>query len=73
MTQLKLAKFTSCPERAVGLMTLDDAWFLISQGLLDIEGAKYLFPRNAWEFLPQKQNPAKQNPAPHCLGDKTAA
>lgn len=56
MTQLKLAKFASRPERAVALMTLDDAWFLISQGLLDVKGAQYLFPREAWEFLPQKLN-----------------
>jgi hypothetical protein len=54
MTQLKLAQFASRPERAVAVMTLDDAWFLISQGLLDIKGAQYLFPQTAWEFLPQK-------------------
>jgi hypothetical protein len=60
MTQLKLAKFTSRPECAVAVMTLDDAWFLITQGLLDIEGARYLFPRDAWEFLPQKQNLARK-------------
>jgi hypothetical protein len=54
MTQLKLAQFASRPERAVAVMTLDDAWFLISQGLLDIKGAQYLFPKAAWEFLPQK-------------------
>jgi hypothetical protein len=57
MTQLKLAQFASRPERAVAVMTLDDAWFLISQGLLDVKGAQYLFPQAAWEFLPQKLNP----------------
>jgi hypothetical protein len=68
MTQLKLAKFTSRPECAVAVMTLDDAWFLITQGLLDIDGARYLFPKDAWEFLPQKQNLA-----PTRLKDKTTA
>jgi hypothetical protein len=68
MTQLKLAKFTSRPECAVAVMTLDDAWFLITRGLLDIDGARYLFPKDAWEFLPQKQNLA-----PTRLKDKTAA
>ena len=68
MTQLKLAKFTSRPECAVAVMTLDDAWFLITQGLLDIDGARYLFPKDAWEFLPQKQNLATTR-----LKDKTAA
>ena len=68
MTQLKLAKFTSRPECAVAVMTLDDAWFLITQGLLDIDGARYLFAKDAWEFLPQKQNLA-----PTRLKDKTAA
>jgi hypothetical protein len=68
MTQLKLAKFTSRPECAVAVMTLDDAWFLITQGLLDIDGARYLFPKDAWEFLPQKQKLA-----PTRLKDKTTA
>jgi hypothetical protein len=54
MTQLKLAKFQSRPERAVALMTLDDAWFLISNGKLSIEGARYLFPQEAWKYLPEK-------------------
>lgn len=54
MTQLKLATFPSHPERAVALMTLDDAWFLISNGQLSIEGAQYLFPQGSWEYLPQK-------------------
>lgn len=56
MTQIKLPRFASRPECAVAVMTLDDAWLLISQGLLDIEGARYLFPKDAWEFLPQKLN-----------------
>jgi hypothetical protein len=66
MTQLKLAKFASRPERAVAVMTLDDAWFLISQGLLDIQGAQYLFPKEAWEFLPQKLDQG-------CLGGQNVA
>jgi hypothetical protein len=56
MTQLKLPKFPSHPERAVALMTLDDAWFLISNGQLSIEGAQYLFPQGSWEYLPQKSS-----------------
>ncbi len=54
MTQLKLAKFPSRAEDAVALMTLDDAWFLISNGQLSIEGAQYLFPQESWGYLPQK-------------------
>ncbi|NJM74745.1 MAG: hypothetical protein HC852_01975 [Acaryochloridaceae cyanobacterium RU_4_10] len=56
MTQLKLAKFPSRPEDAVALMTLNDAWFLISNGQLSIEGAQYLFPQESWEYLPQKSS-----------------
>jgi hypothetical protein len=57
MTPLKLAKFPSHPECAVAVMTLDDAWFLISKGRLSIEGAQYLFPKESWQYLPQKVQP----------------
>jgi hypothetical protein len=55
MQTIQLPRFQSHPECAVGVMTLDDAWLLITQGNLTIEGAKYLFPEKAWDFLPKAQ------------------
>jgi hypothetical protein len=55
MQTIQLPQFKSHPECAVGVMTLDDAWLLITQGNLTIEGAKYLFPEKAWDFLPKAQ------------------
>jgi hypothetical protein len=54
MSTIQLPQFQSSPESSVGLMTLDDAWFLITQGWLTVEGARYLFPEKAWNLLPQK-------------------
>ncbi|MGB8701868.1 MAG: hypothetical protein WCD18_20830 [Thermosynechococcaceae cyanobacterium] len=51
MSQLQLARFQPHPECASGLMTLDDARFLLSQGWLTIEGARYMLPKVDWERL----------------------
>jgi hypothetical protein len=51
MARLQLAKFSSHPECAIGIMTLEDAKYLIIQGWLTVEGAKYLLPRNSWDLL----------------------
>jgi hypothetical protein len=55
MNPIQLPQFQSHPECSVGVMTLDDAWLLITQGWLTLEGAQYLFPKEAWEFLPQSK------------------
>ncbi len=55
MNPIQLPQFQSHPECSVGVMTLDDAWLLITQGWLTIEGAQYLFPKEAWNFLPQSK------------------
>jgi hypothetical protein len=55
MNPVQLPQFHTRPECSVGVMTLDDAWLLITQGWLTIEGAQYLFPKEAWEFLPQSK------------------
>lgn len=55
MQTIQLPRFQSHPECSVGVMTLDDAWLLITQGNLTIEGAKYLFPKKAWDLLPKVQ------------------
>jgi hypothetical protein len=44
-------KFQSHPECSVGIMTLEDAQFLIGQGWLTLEGAQFLFPEGAWDVL----------------------
>jgi hypothetical protein len=54
MSTIQLPQFQSAPESSVGLMTLDDAWILITKGWLTVEGAQYLFPEKAWDLLPQK-------------------
>ncbi|HEY9824443.1 MAG TPA: hypothetical protein V6D19_03285 [Stenomitos sp.] len=48
MTSIQLPKFTSHPECAAGLITCEDAQFLIAQGWLTLEGAQYLLPKTAW-------------------------
>ncbi|WP_404788480.1 hypothetical protein [Altericista sp. CCNU0014] len=53
MNLVQLPQFQSRPESSVGVMTLNDAWFLIAQGWLTVEGAQYLFPKESWDFLPQ--------------------
>jgi hypothetical protein len=55
MNTIELPQFKSHPECSVGVMTLEDARFLIAQGSLTIEGARYLFPRRAWDLLPKAQ------------------
>jgi hypothetical protein len=57
MSTIQLPQFQSSPENSVGLMTLDDAWLLITKGWLTVEGAQYLFPEKAWDLLPQKTSP----------------
>lgn len=54
MSTIQLPQFKSHPECSVGLLTLDDAWFLMTQGWLTVEGAQYLLPTKAWDLLPQK-------------------
>jgi hypothetical protein len=51
MARLQLAKFPSHPECAIGIMTLEDAKFLIAQGWLTVEGAQYLLPEKSWDLL----------------------
>jgi hypothetical protein len=51
MARLQLAKFPSHPECSIGVMTLEDAKYLIIQGWLTIEGAQYLLPKNSWDLL----------------------
>jgi hypothetical protein len=51
MARLQLAKFPSHPECSIGIMTLEDAKYLIIQGWLTVEGAKYLLPQKTWELL----------------------
>jgi hypothetical protein len=63
MSVIKLPCFESYPECSVGLMTLDDAWRLITQGQLTIEGAKSIFPERAWVYLPQSQHSEVQSAA----------
>lgn len=63
MSVIQLPRFESHPECSVGLMTLDDAWRLITQGQLTIEGAKTIFPEKAWVYLPQSQPTEVQHAA----------
>ncbi len=44
MTQLQLPQFKASLKGNVGLMTLEDAEYLVSQGWLTPEGVVYLFP-----------------------------
>lgn len=64
---LQLANFKNHPECATGLMTLEDAKFLIDRGWLTIEGAKMIFPVKAWHLLP------KFAPVGQVLGERNAA
>jgi hypothetical protein len=53
MASIQLPKFTAHPECAAGLITFEDAQFLMMQGWLTLEGAQYLLPRGAWQQLSQ--------------------
>jgi hypothetical protein len=53
MDTLQLPKFQNHPECAVGVMTLENAKFLIDRGWLTIEGAQMIFPVKAWPLLPK--------------------
>lgn len=44
MTQLQLPQFQATLKNTVGLLTLEDAEYLVSQGWLTPEGVVYLFP-----------------------------
>jgi hypothetical protein len=48
MASIQLPKFATHPECAAGLITFEDAQFLIRQGWLTLEGAQYLLPRGLW-------------------------
>jgi hypothetical protein len=48
MASIQLPKFAAHPECATGVITLEDAQFLIRQGWLTLEGAQYLLPRGIW-------------------------
>ncbi len=66
MSQVQLPQFQSKPEGAAGLMTLDDARFLIARGWLTPEGAQYLLPNVAWQNFPHielKQKPLNTLPS----------
>ena len=53
MTQLQLPQFQSALKDTVGLMTLEDAEYLVSQGWLTPEGVVYLFPHVVRNYVEQ--------------------
>jgi hypothetical protein len=53
MTQLQLPQFKDSLKGNVGLMTLEDAEYLVSQGWLTPEGVVYLFPHVMRSFVEQ--------------------
>jgi hypothetical protein len=53
MTHLQLPQFQSALKDTVGLMTLEDAEYLVSQGWLTPEGVVYLFPHVVRSFVEQ--------------------
>jgi hypothetical protein len=53
MTHLDLPQFQTPLKNAVGLMTLADAEYLVSQGWLTPEGVVYLFPHVVRRFIEQ--------------------
>jgi hypothetical protein len=53
MTQLQLPQFQNHLKSNVGLLTLEDAEYLVSQGWLTPEGVVYLFPHVVRSFVEQ--------------------
>jgi hypothetical protein len=45
--------FQPHPENAAGIVTLDQAMFMIENNMLSLEGAYYLLPPHAWPMLPK--------------------
>ena len=52
--QVKLPPhFQPHPENAAGIVTLEQAIFMIKADMLSLEGAYYLLPPHAWPLLPK--------------------
>ncbi len=45
--------FQPHPENAAGIVTLDQAIFMVKNEMLSLEGAYYLFPPYVWPLLPK--------------------
>jgi hypothetical protein len=69
MTQVQLQpQFTTHPECATGVITLEIAETMIQRGMLTHEGARYLFPPKAWALLPKEElelNPTELSAGEH--------
>jgi hypothetical protein len=65
MTQIQLPpKFKSHPECAAGIITIEQAKFMIDKGWLSLEGARFLLPPQIWFMLPKskpRNNQAKRS------------